>query len=60
MDKFAFSPEAKILASSVIAIAGAYRLVDEINSKVATKYDPMNPAHERKLLEVTNSISCEA
>jgi hypothetical protein len=46
------SPQSITLRSCVTTIAASYKLMHELNTRAATKYDSGNKAHERKLLEL--------
>ncbi|KND03669.1 uncharacterized protein SPPG_01140 [Spizellomyces punctatus DAOM BR117] len=46
------TPQALILRQCITIIMSSYKLVHELNARAATKYDPTNRSHERKLLEL--------
>ncbi|KAJ3396374.1 hypothetical protein HDU92_003216 [Lobulomyces angularis] len=48
--------ESIVLKKSILSICSSFRLQNELNSRAATKYDPTNKSHEKKLLEFWDLI----
>lgn len=46
------TPHAVLIKQVLVTMASSYKLLHELNMRAATKYDPENKAHERKLLEL--------
>ncbi|KAI9207472.1 ELMO/CED-12 family-domain-containing protein [Polychytrium aggregatum] len=53
------TPEAISLQKCMTIISSAHRLTHELNARAATRYDPENKAHERKLLELWDLLMPE-